>query len=91
MDNDRLVKMARASCMVLSREDDGTYTLLPTTKRFADMVESAVAHQYEENRKKSVLTIKTLQSKVSAQASEILRLRAMVSNAVNCLEEVGDE
>ena len=88
MDDERLVKMARASCMVLSREDDGGYNLLPTTKRFADMVESAVSHQYEENRRKSVMAIKTLQSKVSEQASEILRLRKNISNAVDCLNEV---
>ena len=88
MDNERLVKIARASCMVLSREADGSYKLLPTTKRFANMVESAVAFQYEQNRRKSVLAIKTLQSKVSEQASEILRLRKNISNAVDCLNEV---
>lgn len=88
MDKDRLVKMAKASAIPLYKHGDDSYSLLPETKRFADMIESAVSHDYEVARKKDQQDLTTLRQKVQNLASENIKLRAAIGNARECLDEV---
>ena len=90
MDKDRLVKMAKACFMAVSKEDDGSYTLLPGTKQFADMIESAVSHDYEVARKKDQQDLTTLRQRVQSLAGENIKLRAAIVNARECLDEVSN-
>ncbi len=87
MNKDRLIKMALASGIALNRLTDGSYTLFSANIKFADMIESAISHKYETERKKDQDDLAALRLKVTAQAGEILRLRTNASNVVNCLDE----
>lgn len=88
MNDERLVKMARACFMAVSKEDDGSCTLLPGTKQFADMIESAVSHDYEVVRKKDQQDLTALRHQVQNLAGENIKLRAAIGNARECLDEV---
>lgn len=90
MDKERLVKMARASGIALQKQVDGSYLLFPTTKRFADMIESALAHKYDEVRKKDQSNLTALRHQVHNLAGENIKLRASISNARQCLDEVSN-
>lgn len=90
MDKDRLIKMARASGIALQKQVDGSYLLFPTTKRFADMIESALAHKYDEARKKDQQDLIALRQKVQKLAGENIKLRAAIKNARECLDEVSN-
>lgn len=90
MDKDRLVNMARDSGLKLIKQTDDTFLLSPWDKGFADRVESAVAHDYEEKRKKDVLALVALRSEVSAQASEIVNLRRAIAGACEILDKEND-
>lgn len=57
MDKLNLLKMARDSGVALIRQEDGSYLLSSTTKLFADRIESAVAHKYEQKIKNIVQVI----------------------------------
>ena len=90
MNDERLVKMAKACFMAVSKEDDGSCTLLPGTKRFADMIESAVSHDYEVARKKDRQDLIALRQKVQSLAGENIKLRAHAKKARECLDEVSN-
>lgn len=76
--------------MALNKEDDGSYTLLPNTKRFADMIESALAHKYDKARKKDQQDLTALRHQVQNLAGENIKLRAAIKNARECLDEVSN-
>lgn len=90
MNDERLVKMAKACFMAVSKEDDGSCTLLPGTKQFANMIESAVSHDYEVARKKDQQDLIALRQKVQNLAGENIKLRAHIKNARECLDEVSN-
>lgn len=90
MDKDRLIKMAHASAIPLYKHGDDSYSLLPETKRFADMIESALAHKYDEARKKDQQDLTALRQKVQKLAGENIKLRAHIKNARECLDEVSN-
>ncbi len=87
MDKERIVKMALASGLKLIKQTDGTFLLSPWDKSFADSVESAVAHDYEEKRKKDVLALVALRSEVAMLAKENERLRGLITEAVGVLDK----
>lgn len=87
MDKDRLIKMARASGIALQKQVDGGYLLFPTTKQFADMIESALAHKYDEARKKDQQDLTALRHQVQNLAGENIKLRAAIKNARDVLSD----
>lgn len=90
MNYERLVKMAKASAIPLYKHGDDSYSLLPETKRFADMIESAVAHKCEMARKKDQQDLTALRHQVQNLAGENIKLRAHIKNARECLDEVSN-
>lgn len=87
MNDERLVKMAHASAIPLYKHGDDSYSLLPETKQFADMIESAVSHDYEVARKKDQQDLIALRQKVQNLAGENIKLRAAIGNARECLDK----
>ena len=51
MNKERIKKMALASGFKLKEQPNGEMDLNPYVYRFADMVESAISHKYESERK----------------------------------------
>lgn len=88
MDKDKLVKMAQDSGLVMEKQTDGTYLLLPWDKSFADRIESAVAHKYETAHQKYQQDLIALRQKVQNLAVENIKLRAAIGNARKCLDGV---
>lgn len=87
MDKERVNKMARATGFVEVLADGSDY-IDDRLHRFADMVESALAHKHDEARKKDQQDLTTLRQKVQNLASENIKLRAAIKNARECLDEV---
>ena len=87
MDKERVNKMARATGFVEVLADGSNY-IDDRLHRFADMVESAVSHEYDAQRKKDQQDLITLRQKVQNLAGENIKLRAHIKNARECLDEV---
>ena len=89
MDRERVNKMARATGFVEVLADGSDY-IDDRLHRFADMVESAVSHDYEVARKKDQQDLIVLRQKVQSLAGENIKLRAHIKNARECLDEVSN-
>jgi hypothetical protein len=76
--------MARATGFVEVLADGSNY-IDDRLHRFADMIESAVAHKYETERQKDQQDLIALRQKVSRQANRIIELYVKIGNAQDCL------
>ncbi len=85
MDKELINEMALASGLEHKKLDDGSMGFRPYIYEFANNIEHEAYRDINSERHKDYLVIMNLREKVQAQASEILRLKANASNAINCL------
>lgn len=85
MDKDRVNKIARAAGFLEVLADGSNY-IDDRLPKFADMIESALAHKHDEARKKDQQDLTALRQQVQNLASENIKLRAAIGNARDCLD-----
>ena len=85
MDKERIVKMALASGFNIELLADGSEYVDSRIFKLSKHIESAIAHEYEEKRKKDVLALVALRSEVAVLAKDNERLRGLVTDAVSLL------
>ena len=90
MDKERIDKMALASGLEHKKLDDGSMGFRPYIYKLVDMVESAVSHEYDTQRKKDQQDLTALRQQVQNLAGENIKLRAAIGNARECLDEVSN-
>lgn len=88
MDKDLVTQIALAIDLELKLLTDGTMGLRPYMYKFADAIAAEVYRTIEPYQSKDQQDLTALRQKVQNLASENIKLRAAISNARECLDEV---
>ena len=90
MDKDLVTQIALASDLELKLLTDGTMGLRPYMYKFADAIAAQVYRDIEPHQLKDQQDLTALRHQVQSLAGENIKLRASISNARQCLDEVSN-